>query len=170
MIHGWDNFYVIIGSAAAGLTGLTFIALTLVAQRLPSTEGEALKAFATPNLVLFSTVLLVAGIVTMPRHTLGSLAVALATIGTFGIAYFVRVTLVARRQNEYQPVWEDWLWYSILPWIGFTILFVSGLALFGRPEGALYGVATGALLLLFTGIHNTWDGAVWLIKEGRPPI
>jgi hypothetical protein len=27
LLQGWDNFYVIAGSSAAGLTGLTFIVL-----------------------------------------------------------------------------------------------------------------------------------------------
>jgi hypothetical protein len=32
-LAGWDNFYVIAGSSAAGLTGLTFIVISLAAGR-----------------------------------------------------------------------------------------------------------------------------------------
>lgn len=31
-LAGWDNFYVIAGTSAAGLTGLTFIVITLAAE------------------------------------------------------------------------------------------------------------------------------------------
>ena len=30
LLEGWDNFYVILGSAAAGLIGLTFVVIALL--------------------------------------------------------------------------------------------------------------------------------------------
>ena len=36
LLTGWENFYVIVGSSAGGLTGLTFVVIALVrdAQRV----------------------------------------------------------------------------------------------------------------------------------------
>ena len=31
-LTGWENFYVILGSAAAGLMGLTFVVIVLIAE------------------------------------------------------------------------------------------------------------------------------------------
>jgi hypothetical protein len=30
-----------------------------------------------------------------------------------------------------------------------------------RPEAGMYGVAGVSMLLMFIGIHNAWDIAVW---------
>src|SRR5207237_10136796 len=64
----WQNFYVIIGSAAAALTGLLFVVATLSAQvrvRV-SSPTEAFATFNTPNIVHFRSVLLVAEILCAP--------------------------------------------------------------------------------------------------------
>jgi hypothetical protein len=62
----WDSFYVIAGSAAGGLIGLQFVVLTLIAARpqAPSPEGGA--AFATPTIIHFCAVLLLAALLRAP--------------------------------------------------------------------------------------------------------
>jgi len=49
---------------------------------------------------------------------------------------------------------------------------VSGFVLRRTPERALYLVEATALGLLFVGIHNAWDSAVWMAtlqaREGAP--
>ena len=60
----WQNFYVIIGTAAATLTGLTFIVITLFAQVRGhvSSASEASATFNTPNVVHFGAALLIAAL------------------------------------------------------------------------------------------------------------
>ena len=40
LLAGWENFYVITGSAAGGLTGLTFVVIALVTRANQSTGGR----------------------------------------------------------------------------------------------------------------------------------
>ena len=67
-LTNWQNFYMIIGTAAATLTGLMFVATTLVAglERHVSTLDAGLSAFNTPTVVHFCAVLLLAGILSAP--------------------------------------------------------------------------------------------------------
>jgi hypothetical protein len=40
------------------------------------------------------------------------------------------------------------------------------------PEPGLYGVGAASMLLLFIGIHNAWDIAVWMTlrkHDSHPP-
>ena len=64
----WETFYVIIGSSAAALTGLQFVVIALSAEQkvLNSTGPEA---FATPTIVHFCSVLIIAAILSVPRQT-----------------------------------------------------------------------------------------------------
>lgn len=64
---GWENFYVITGSSAGALIGLQFVVMTLLAS-LPARRGNAQAggAYATPTVVHFGAVLLLAGIMTVP--------------------------------------------------------------------------------------------------------
>ncbi|WP_338247291.1 hypothetical protein [Dictyobacter halimunensis] len=59
-LAGWANFYVIIGSAAAALTGLMFVTVTLIAGLRTRRGGGSINAFGTPNVVHFSVALLIA--------------------------------------------------------------------------------------------------------------
>jgi hypothetical protein len=62
-LAGWENFYVIVGSSAGALIGLQFVVITLIAD-MPITDGgvQASSAFATPTIVHFGAVLLLAAI------------------------------------------------------------------------------------------------------------
>ena len=51
----WANFYVITGSAAAGLTGLTFVVIAL-ASEAGRVNAVGLNTFITPTIVHFGTV------------------------------------------------------------------------------------------------------------------
>ncbi len=66
-LSGWQNFYVIVGSSAGALIGLQFVVLTLIASRpVGSALGQTGAAFATPTIVHFGAVLLLAGILVAP--------------------------------------------------------------------------------------------------------
>ena len=68
----------------------------------------------------------------------------------------------ARRQTDYQPVLEDWLWHTVFPLISYTALVVAAIGLLGNPAPALFVIAAVALLLLFIGIHNAWDTVTYV--------
>ena len=169
-ISEWESFYVIIGSSAAALTGLQFVVIALSSEADVSQEGseEALNAFATPTVVHFCVVLLISAILSTPHHTARTLSTSLWIPGVAGFVYGIAVLRRARKQTGYKPVLEDWIWHTGLPFVAYAALFVSGLTVQTHPEGALHFVAATALLLLFTGIHNAWDAAVYLSVRRKP--
>ncbi len=66
LLQRWQNFYVVVGSAAAALTGLQFIVIALFTQmRLLSTTA-GIDVFSTPTIVYFSSVLLLAAVLSAP--------------------------------------------------------------------------------------------------------
>jgi len=162
VIQEWDNFYVIIGSSAAALTGLQFVVIALIAEARTARTTEAVEAFGTPTVVHFCAVLLLAAVLTTPRHTVVSLTICLVAIGALGLSYVAKVIIMALRQRTYKPVFEDWMWHAVLPAIAYAWLFTAGWLAPRSTEVALYCVAGATLMLLFIGIHNAWDTAVWM--------
>jgi len=163
----WESFYVIIGSSAAALTGLQFVVIALGAEARRLAGPEAVGAYATPTVVHFCAVLLLAAIASTPGHTPGSLGLCLLACGIAGVGYVCFVVRQARRQKAYEPVLEDWVWHTWLPLLAYTLLVVAGFIAWRRPAPALYVVATTALLLLYIGIHNAWDAAVWMTSQRK---
>ena len=63
-----------------------------------------------------------------------------------------------RKQAAYEPIFEDWLCHVALPFAAYAILALSSFAALSHTREALFGVGGVALVLLFIGIHNAWDG------------
>ena len=163
----WDSFYVIVGSAAAGLIGLQFVVLTLIAERPAVRMKEAGAAFATPNIVHFGAVLLVAALLRAPWRKMAVPAILWSLVGVAGVVYVVIVLRRMRRQGAYEPVMEDWLFHCVLPLASYAILALSSFAAFSHTRGALFAVGTAALVLLFIGIHNAWDAVSYHVFVSR---
>jgi len=166
-LAAWQNFYVITGSAAATLTGLMFVVATLIAGvrvrvALPS---ESFTTFNTPNVVHFGAALLVAAVLSAPWQALWQTSVLLGLSGIGGVSYVVIVLRRVRRQTDYQPVMEDWLFHTILPLVSYTAILVAAFVLPGDPAPALFVIAAATVLLLFIGIHNAWDNVTYIAVE-----
>jgi len=172
VLAGWDNFYVIVGSAAAGLTGITFVVIALIHdQRRVRPTG--VRAYLSPTIVHFGGVLALAAYLSMPHQRLLTLSVGFVAGGIAGIIYGLFTAVNLRRQSHsghYVAVREDWLWNVILPTIVYACLTLAGLLIWRATPEVLFGVALLSLFLLFIGIRNSWDIAVWMTThppEGR---
>lgn len=163
----WGNFYVIVGSAAAALTGLMFVVIALRRDVAREAGEHALRAFGTPTVLHFCGALLIATILSIPGHTVTSLAACVGGTGVAGLALSVRVAVLARRQSHYTPVLSDWVWHVALPLIAYATVAGAAVALLRAPPVALDLIAGASLLLVFIGIHNAWDSAVWIAATGR---
>jgi hypothetical protein len=49
----------------------------------------------------------------------------------------------------------------LLPGIVYGVLLATAFLIWPHPETSMYGVAAVSVLLMFIGIHNAWDVAVW---------
>jgi hypothetical protein len=167
LLADWNNFYVITGSAAAGLTGLTFVVIALAADaKRVSLKG--LRIYVTPTIVHFCAVLTLAAYLSMPHQSVCSLSLGFGAAGIAGLAYVARVGWgIARIGSDYVPVHEDWIWNAVLPAIAYAVLLGTACLIWTRPERSLYGAAAVSLLLMFIGIHNAWDIAVWNTVSGK---
>jgi len=164
-LAGWENFYVIVGSSAGALIGLQFVVIALVSSIRPRALSTGARAFATPTIVFFSTVLLTAGLLSIPRETRSWIGVELLAIGLVGTAYAAWVGHHIRKQESYEADRWDWAWFFIFPATAFVAFFVAGVTMWSNPGAALDVVAGATLLLLFIGVHNAWDGAVYMVAN-----
>lgn len=166
-LAGWDNFYVILGSSAGGLTGLTFVVIALLRESGQAVRPTGVGAFVTPTIVHFCGVLALAAFMSMPHQSGRTLSAGLALGGLAGVAYGCLVGVNMYRigvgATRYAPVREDWIWNVIVPTLGYAALVVMAALIRERlMREALYGVAVLALALLFIGIRNAWDLVVWI--------
>lgn len=161
-LSAWENFYVIVGSSAGALIGLQFVVITLIAD-MPMRDGvaQAGQAFATPTIIHFGAVLLLAGILSAPWNSFVPVAVLWGLMALMGLIYTAVVARRMRRQTAYKPEFEDWLFHALLPFAAYVALAVSSFTAQSELSGSLFAVAAAAMLLLFIGIHNAWDAVTY---------
>jgi hypothetical protein len=160
-LREWETFYVIVGSAAAALTGLQFVVIALISEARNVGGGQAeMETFATPTVVHFCTVLLISAIASVPHQSATSLRICIVVPALILLVYIAWVTGQARRVTGYQPVLEDWIFHVWLPFVCYGALLVAGIG--AQTSWSLYVIAASALLLLYIGIHNAWDTAIYI--------
>ena len=164
----WESFYVIVGSSAGALIGLQFVVITLIAE-LPIVRDmeRASRAFSTPTIVHFASVLLLSALVSAPWRGITAAAVAWGALGLLGIIYVLVVARRVRIQTAYSPEFEDRLCHVWLPFAAHATLVGSTFAALMNIPAALFGVGAAALLLLFVGIHNAWDAVTYHVFSVR---
>jgi hypothetical protein len=148
-----DTFAEICGSAAAALTGLLFVAVSIKIAAI--SRSQELRNRAAQTLSLFGTVLIVAILIAIPRQgyrTLGAELVVLAVIAGTGL-YILDLRAKGDRSDQaIAPVLE-----AVTPvTVTSLLLLAAGTVLvLGVPAG-LY-VLVGPILVAFIGgIAGTW--------------
>lgn len=170
MFLGWDNYFFMLGSAAAGLVGLLFVVVTLTAgfERTTALRGQAL--YMTPTMVHFAVVFSVCAVAVMPRlPTAAFVALAALAMG-LGLVNAVRACFgIARPRPEMPtPHWSDLWMYGAAP----ALLYLIGLVLCALVEAGVGWAApalAGLLLVIaLVGIRNAWDLLTWIAPMSGP--
>jgi hypothetical protein len=68
---------------------------------------------------------------------------------------------------QYVPVLEDWIWHVILPALVYGVLLAMAFFLWHEPRESMYGIGAALVMLLFVGIHNSWDVAVSVTAQNK---
>jgi hypothetical protein len=164
----WHDFYLLLGTAAGTLVGLTFVAITVGAGVIAPDRETGLRAFTTPTVVHFAAILFACLFVLTPFADWPFLGATLLAEALIALAYSCWVWLNIRRADFASSViMSDRFWYSLLPIIAYTMIAVAAAALPFRAGASLGALAGGLLLLLIAGIRNAWDMALWIVMRPR---
>jgi hypothetical protein len=169
LLHAWHDFYVLIGTAAATLIGLMFVAASIASSYMTEQHKAGLQAFFSPTVVHFATVLITCVVILAPLAA-AHLAALLLLIGGVGLGYasFVWVRM-GRGGFTARIDLADRFWYALSPVAGHVLLVAAALMLLVLRDGhGLEVLAIAVVLLLLAGIRNAWDITAWAVtRSGR---
>jgi hypothetical protein len=166
-LERWHDFYVFAGTAAATLMGLMFVVMSLGQRTLVTEEGtRATRAFFTPIVVFFATIIVVTVLMLTPEASPVALAVLLAVAGAGGLIYMAasRAYTVWRTS---ELGFDDLLWYVVLPYLSYALIAAAAAAIWKTSTFGLYGMAAAVLLFLLIGIRNAWDLVIYNVQRNR---
>jgi hypothetical protein len=163
----WHDFYVVVGTGAATLTGLLFVIVSLGPHVVAGHTQTGVRAFISPTATHFTTVLVASSVMLVPGLPMALLGTLLA-VGGFGGLVYTAWTGGHRRWRESKLPFLDWIWFIGLPVSCYALLLASGAAIAMSLAIGLYAVAAAMLLLIVAGIRNAWDVVLWVAQQPRP--
>lgn len=163
VIHGWHDFYVLLGTASATLVGLMFVAASVGAQVFTEKNREAMRAFISPTVVHFSSVLFICIVAAVPSQSWVSLAILLIVAGAAGLIHAARVWMQLFVRHSFAVDVIDRLFYALIPVVGYLLVLGSAALLLGRSQWSLEALAVALITLLLAGLRNAWDMTMWIV-------
>ena len=165
-LRNWHNFYALIGTAAATLVGLMFVAASLRAGVVTLAQQAGTRSFLSPTVVHFSAVLIICLIASAPTETWLSLGILFTSTGLVGLVYSISIWRRMAKHGFWLTIdTADRLWYTILPIAVYLAITGSGLRMAARDGTSLNILAISVTLLMVIGIRNAWDMTLWIIDR-----
>ena len=163
MFHGWDDFYLLIGSAAAALIGLLFVVATLTSGREASAAVRGQHLYLTPTVFHLVVVLLLSALALAPDVKMQIVGLVIAACALIGFIYGIVISIEFWRGNTPQmPHWSDFWCYAVTPVVIYVALAVAAALVWRAPLWAPYAAAVVLIALLLIAIRNAWDLVTWL--------
>jgi hypothetical protein len=175
-LQGWQNFYLLTGTAAATLIGLMFVAVTFGASLVTKETAQSARAFLDPTFIHFAQVLLTACVLTIPTLGpvfLGALLVIMGVFRVLGLYYVLGHYRRAHREHGDIEL-SDWLASILAPLVCHLLAITTGVGFIAHVALALTGLAVLTVGLLAIGIYGAWELLVWMAlavgeSRRRPP-
>jgi predicted neutral ceramidase superfamily lipid hydrolase len=131
LLKDWHEFYPLIGTAAAALIALLFVAASIGAGFMPDDRAYARRTYMSPVIFHFSSILFVSLVVLVPSHPRESHSLLIALNAVVGI---VASTIICVRLMTYSAVdWFDHIGYGAAPIISYVAVLSAAMVLFGIP-------------------------------------
>ncbi|MEP7287979.1 MAG: hypothetical protein ABI947_19680 [Chloroflexota bacterium] len=169
-LHSWQNFYFMIGGAAATLAGLMFVALSLGLHLITKVTQTDLNLFATPSISYFVSTLLLAAVMLVPTYTPPALALILCLGGIAGMVktlpHVTKLIQTARKHQDFTLA--DWLTQVVMPTLTYMLFLGAALCLVVNQWSiAFMGLWIAAIFLLIAAISNTWSLVMWIVDRSN---
>jgi hypothetical protein len=171
MLNEWHEFYTLLGTAAAALVALLFVAVSIGTSVLTKEAHSQAntRTYMSPVVFHFANILFLSLIAMIPTLTWELFAIIIG-IAAIGSAAYSIVTAMRVHHNTISDV-ADRLGYGAIPVLCYSAGIVTAWLAFKHNPVVPELLAVAALVLLLINIRNAWDLMISLARRvgERPP-
>jgi predicted neutral ceramidase superfamily lipid hydrolase len=159
ILKDWHEFYLLVGTAAAALIALLFVAASIGAGVMSPERASATRIYMSPVIFHFSSILLVSLTVLVPSHPRETHTVLIGLNALVGAAAstVICTRVFSRARVESEVDWIDWLAHGVSPVVAYMGAFAAAVLLLVNSTLAPDLLAVAVLVLLIANIRNAWD-------------
>jgi hypothetical protein len=164
-LEGWHDFYLLLGTAAAALVALLFVAVSIGVGYLTSERAVATRVFFSPLVIHFSAVLVISAISLTPATHPAFIEAALMLTGLVGIVVS-GIILVHLARAEYEGmVFFDNLGYGGIPATAYATIIVAAFLAARGWNWSLHLLGASVMTLILINIRNAWDLMLTVVRR-----
>ncbi len=163
MLHGWHEFYGLIGTAAAALVALLFVAASIGAGYLSAERASPTRTFTSPIVFHYTYVLFLSLVALAPVNRDRWLATIIGLSAAVGLVYSCLILVRVMRSTTVDL--DDRLGYGASPVVAYAVALVSAAFIFNHSRIGPPLLAGALILLLIVNIRNAWDLTVWFARR-----
>jgi hypothetical protein len=126
MLESWHEFYGLLGTAAAALVALLFVAASIGTGYLSTDRNSPTRTFTTPVVFHYTFVLFVSLIALVPIDTDRSLAIVIGISAAGALLYAVFILIRVLRSA--MPDIEDHIGYGACPPVAYAATLAAAAA------------------------------------------
>jgi len=160
-IAEWNTLLAVQAGAAATLTGLVFVAVSINLNRIMTFPG--LPGRAGESILQFMEVFLISTVALIPRQPEQLLAVEFLVIGVVSWVAQVIGQIRYLRQRTGQP-WSWFIHRAVLSQFATIPFLVAGITLLWGVPGALYWLVPGFIFSFVAGVVSAWVLLVEILR------
>src|SRR3984885_15148434 len=123
-LKDWHDFYVLVGTAAATLLALLFVAVSLGAGYLTEERQSSTRTFMSPVVIHFTSVFFLSAVALFPSHQAKFFAAIIGATALIGAIVSTYITIQVGRSDMTSYI-EDYLAYGLLPGLGYLSLLAA---------------------------------------------
>jgi len=167
ILEHWHEFYGLVGTAAAALLALLFVAVSIGAGTLPPDSAGPTRTYTSPVAFHYTAVMFVSALALVPTETPALLGVLLGGSAMIGIAYagFIIRRLLTDRIADL----PDRLGYGLAPLGSYCGILVAAVLFHVGSARAADVLATGVMVLLIVNVRNAWDLLLVMARRRNQP-
>jgi len=165
----WHEFYVLLGTAAATLVALLFVAASIAAGLISAAQSTATRTYMSPIIFHYTCVLFVSLMTLIPDMTERRLAVIVALVALAGFGFSLAV-LIGVLKSAVSDL-ADRFGYGAGPLAAYAAALVAAGFLWTYSNTGPNILAGALVLLLLVNIRNAWDLTLTFARRraGGPP-
>ena len=155
MFHAWHEFYGLLGTAAATLVALLFVAASVGVGLLTTERAAGTRLYISPIILHYASVLFISLVMVIPALGDRMLGVIVGLCGAVGLIGSVVITVRLFRDSKSEFV--DRFAYGAWPFVAYAGIAAAAVLIMMSSQHAPIILAASLLLLLLVNIRNAWD-------------
>jgi hypothetical protein len=157
----WTDFFILMGGAAATLTGLIFVGISINLNRIIAIPK--LPSRASQALILLVTVLVICALYLVPNQSgclIGSEVLFIGAV-IWTITFRIDLKILYKTDKQYK---RQYLMNALFTQLSVLPYIISGIMLLAKGYDGIYWVVPG---IIFSFIKSVLDAWVLLVEINR---